>query len=121
MPDPDPTLNKLREFCLSLPDVTEEVAWGHPVFKAGGKMFCGYEELDGKWTIGFKLEVPHAELLASHPRVLRAQSFGRHKWVSLATGAIGQWDGVRDLIMESFLLSAPRRTIAKLHPRQTTN
>lgn len=115
MSDSDLTLSKLREFCLSLPDATEAVAWGHPVFKVSGKMFCGHEELDGKWTVGFKLEVPHADLLASDPRVVRTQSFGRHKWVSMTVENVGQWNKVCDMIMESFRLSAQKRTLAKLH------
>ncbi len=35
------TNDTIREFCLSLPMVTEEVQWEeHLLFKIGGKMFC---------------------------------------------------------------------------------
>jgi predicted DNA-binding protein (MmcQ/YjbR family) len=78
-------------------------------------MFCGYEELDGKMTVGFKLEVPHADLLAENPSVLRSQYFGKHaKWVSIDAASIDDWDDISNMIAESYLLSAPKRTLAKL-------
>lgn len=34
------TLEELREICLQLPDVTEDIKWGHDIcFCTGGKMF----------------------------------------------------------------------------------
>ena len=113
MSDSTLTLAKLREFCVSLPDATEAVAWGHPVFKVSEKMFCGYEELDGKWTIGFKLEAPHADLMASDPRIRRAQNLGRHKWISMDIEGLSNWSEVYDLIIESYRLSASKRTLAR--------
>ena len=115
MPGDDNVLIKLREICLALPDTTEGVAWKHPVFRVREKMFCGYEELDGKMTVGFKLEVPHADLLADNPGVVRSQYFGKHaKWVSIDAASIDDWDDITNMIAESYLLSAPKRTLAKL-------
>ena len=105
---------KLREICLALPDTKEGIAWKHPVFRVREKMFCGYEELDGKMTVGLKLEVPHADLLAQDPRVVRSQYFGKHaKWVSIDAASIDDWDDIANLIMESYLLSAPKQTLGK--------
>lgn len=114
MPKPDNTLARLRQICLTLPDTKETVAWRHPAFRVGEKMFCGYEELDGKMTIGFKLAAPHAELLAQDPRVVRSQNFGKHKWVSIDAAGIDDWAGIADMIRESYRLSASRRTLAGL-------
>ena len=116
MPGDDNVLIKLREICLALPDTTEGVAWKHPVFRVREKMFCGYEELDGKMTVGFKLEVPHADLLAEEPRLVRSQNFGKHtKWVSIDAANIGDWDDITSMILESYRLSATKRTLAKLN------
>lgn len=41
MPKPDNTLASLRQICLALPDAKEAVAWRHPAFRVGEKMFCG--------------------------------------------------------------------------------
>jgi len=114
MPKPDDTLARLRQICLTLPDTKETVAWRHPAFRVGEKMFCGYEALDGKMTVGFKLEAAHAELLAQDPRVVRSQNFGQHKWVSIDAADIDDWAGIADMIMESYRLSASKRTLAKL-------
>jgi hypothetical protein len=36
-------LRRLRKLCLSLLETAEVIAWGHPTFRAGKKMFaaCG--------------------------------------------------------------------------------
>jgi len=114
MPATDGTLDRLREICLALPDTEEGLAWGHPVFRVAGKQFCGYEEVRGVWTIGMKLEAPHADMLAADDRVVAPQNFGAHKWVSLNAAVIDDWAGVALLILENYRLSAPKRALAKL-------
>jgi predicted DNA-binding protein (MmcQ/YjbR family) len=108
------TLDRLREICLMLPDTREGTAWRHPVFRVGNKLFCGYEELDGKWTVGFKAEAEHAEQLRDDTRGVACQNFGKHKWVSIDAGRIDDWEGIAGLILESYRLSAPKRSLAKL-------
>ena len=54
-------LQKMREICLALPDTKETLTWGSPHFRVGEKIFAGYSEEDGRLSIGFKLEKPHAE------------------------------------------------------------
>ena len=107
-------LAKLREICLALPDVEEAVSWGHPSFKVAGKMFAGYEEVKGRWTVGVKLEAEHAELLEGDPLVVSTAALGKHRWVAIYAERIDDWDGVSDLIMDAYRLSAPKRTLAKL-------
>ncbi len=46
-----PVFARLRRLCLALPDVSEEVAWGHPVFKVGGRTFCALELLKSRPTV----------------------------------------------------------------------
>lgn len=109
-------LIKLRDICLALPDVEEGIAWKHPVFRVGKKMFCGYEELDGKPTVGVKLEAPHADSVAEELRVVRIQNFGKHtKWASIDVASIDDWDDIANMILESYRLIAPKRTLAKLN------
>jgi predicted DNA-binding protein (MmcQ/YjbR family) len=69
-------LEKLREICLALPDVTEGEAWRHPVWRAGKAVFCGYEEVRDKWCVNVKLEEPHADLMRDDPRAVASQYLG---------------------------------------------
>lgn len=108
-------LQKMREICLSLPDTKETLTWGTPHFRVGEKIFAGYSDENGSPSIGFKLEKPHAEArISSDPRFTRAKYVGQHGWVTMDIAGIEDWGEVEELIMESFHLIAPKRTLAKL-------
>ena len=110
----DEVLAKLREICLALPETTEGVAWKHPVFRVAGKMFCGYEQLSGKWTVGLRMDEGQAEVREHDTDVVASQYMGKHKWVSIDDAAIEDWDGIADLIRDSYRLTAPKKALAKL-------
>jgi predicted DNA-binding protein (MmcQ/YjbR family) len=107
-------LGKLREICLALPDATEGTAWGHPVWRAGKAMFAGYEELHGNWCVNVKLEEPHADLLLDDPRIVSSQYLGGKRWMSLEAATIEDWDEIADMVLESYRMSAPKKSLAKL-------
>ena len=107
-------LERLREICLALPDTKETLTWGSPYFRVGDKIFAGYGESDGRPTVGFKLEKPHAEAIVADPRFWPSKYVGRHGWVTMDLAGVEDWDHVEDLILESFHLIAPKRTLAKL-------
>ena len=110
----DSTLKRISDICLSLPDTKLTMTWGEPHFRVGEKIFCGYGGKKGQPTIGFKLEMEHADILVKHdPRFSRAPYVG-HKWVSLDAKAVKDWDEVRALVVESYRLIAPKKTLAKL-------
>jgi predicted DNA-binding protein (MmcQ/YjbR family) len=75
------------------------MAWGHPVFRAGKAMFCGYEEVRGKWCVNVKLEEPHADLLRDDPRVVASQYLGGERWIWLEAASIEDWGEIADLIV----------------------
>ena len=110
----DRTLDKLRKICLALPDTKETITWGEPHFRVGDKIFCGYGDEKGKLAIGFKLEMDHAEAIVEDPRFWRAPYVGRYGWVSMDATSIKDWEDVRELILESYRLIAPKKSLAKL-------
>ena len=110
----DRTLDKLRKICLALPDTKETITWGEPHFRVGDKIFCGYGDEKGKLAIGFKLEMDHAEAIVEDPRFWRAPYVGRYGWVSMDAESIKDWQDVRELILESYGLIAPKKSLAKL-------
>lgn len=110
----DSILKRLREICLSLPDTTETLTWGEPHFRVCNKIFSGFGEENGKSVVGFKLEMDHADAMIQDPRFKRAPYVGHKGWVSMDATRVQDWDEVRSLILESYRLIAPKKTLAKL-------
>lgn len=48
------------------------------------------------------------------PRFWRAPYVGNKGWVSMDAVSVKDWDEVRAMILESFRLIAPKKTLAKL-------
>lgn len=82
--------SKVREIYLSLPDTKETPTWGSPHFRVGEKIFGGLgEHEDGSTSIGFKLEMEHADaLVGSDPRFTRAKYVGHKGWVDVDVSAV---------------------------------
>ena len=107
-------LTKIRNICLSLPDTKETMTWGKPHFRVGEKIFAGYGEENGKHVVGFKLEMAHASIAVQVPGFSRAPYVGHKGWVSLEADSIKDWNEVREMILESYRLIAPKKSLAKL-------
>lgn len=110
----DAALAKIRKICLSLPDTKETMTWGKPHFRVGEKIFAGHGEENGKRVVGFKLEMAHASLAVQVPGFSRAPYVGHKGWVSLETDSVKDWNEVREMILESYRLIAPKKSLAKL-------
>lgn len=106
---------RIREIFLSLPDTKETPTWGSPHFRVGEKIFGGFDTIEGRTTLGFKLEMEHAAaLIDSDPRFSRAPYVGHKGWVKMDVSGPTSWDEVRVLVHESYRLIAPKRSLAKL-------
>ena len=107
-------LDQMRAICLALPDTKETITWGKPHFRVGEKIFAGFGDEGGKAVIGFKLTMPHAHSIIENPRFSPAPYVGHRGWVSMDTTGVKNWDEVRALILESYRLIAPKRTVKLL-------
>ena len=111
----DAVLKRISDICLSLPDTELTMTWGEPHFRVANKIFCGYGKENGRVTIGFKLEMEHADILVKNdPRFTRAPYVGHKGWVSMDAKSIKDWKEVRTLVLESYRLIAPKKTLKKL-------
>lgn len=107
-------LKKIRQICLSLPDTKETFTWGSPHFRVDDKIFAGFGDEGGKTVLGFKLEMEIASVIIDDPRFRRAPYVGHKGWVSMDVSTVKDWGEVRALLLESYRLIAPKRTLAKL-------
>ncbi len=109
----DAALTKMREICLSLPQTKETPTWGQPHFRVGEKIFAGIGLEKGVIAVGFKLEMDHADAMVRRPGFSRAPYVGHKGWVSVDVEVMTDWAELRSLILESYRLIAPKRTLAR--------
>jgi predicted DNA-binding protein (MmcQ/YjbR family) len=113
------TYQRFRDMCLSLPEASEVFvqAWGHPTFRVGPslKMFASCSPPDAERpSLGMKVEKAHQQALVhTDPRFGVAAYVGKHGWVDFDASGDVEWDLVRELVVESYCLNAPKR-LAKL-------
>src|SRR5262245_48660338 len=97
-------LEKIREYCLSLPHVTEEVLWQKDlVFKIGGKMFTVIG-LDAGPASAFSFKCTPEEFaeLTERDGVIPAPYAARYHWVAVQkSGALNQTE-IKRLIKDSY-------------------
>ena len=76
-------IDQLRELCLSLKGVTEDIKWGHDLcFSIGGKMFC-VASLDPPFNCSFKVKDEEFEELSRKEGFIPAPYMARAKWVKV--------------------------------------
>jgi predicted DNA-binding protein (MmcQ/YjbR family) len=107
-------LKRLREVCLSLPETSETVKWGHPTFVAGRKMFAALDEYGGRPCIAFRADpLRQAELLRD-PRFYAAPYAAAHGWVCMHADRRLNWRYVSELLLGSYRMAALKRMLAAL-------
>jgi predicted DNA-binding protein (MmcQ/YjbR family) len=74
-------IEQLREFCLSLKGVTEDIKWGHDLcFCVGEKMFC-VTGLTGPLKVSLKVKDGEFDALSSSEGIIPAPYMARNKWI----------------------------------------
>ena len=73
----------LRNLCLSLPKVTEDVKWGSDLcFSIGGKMFC-VTGTGSEMMTSFKCDEEDFNALCERQGIIPAPYLARNKWVQV--------------------------------------
>jgi predicted DNA-binding protein (MmcQ/YjbR family) len=107
---------RLREICLSLPEVVEKPFGGHtaPSFRVGDKLFAMTSE-DGR-SLTFKAGVGVQEaLVASDPERFFVPAYvGRNGWVGARLDVDQDWSEIAGLVEDSYRLIAPKRLVRLL-------
>ena len=105
-----PDVDWIREFCLSLPDVTEDMPWGDDLcFKVRGKIFTGAVLSEGRFPrITLKCSPETIHELLEIEGIVRAPYVGRYDWIQLANSNVLPADELEALIRRSYDLVAAR-------------
>ena len=111
---------RLRDLCLSLPEASEQEAWGRPTYRVRGRIFAMPREADGHPAVWLKAPAGAQDILVgSDPeRFFRPPYVGPKGWVGIVLDApdIGpaDWDEVTAMVTRSYRLIAPKRLAAGL-------
>jgi predicted DNA-binding protein (MmcQ/YjbR family) len=97
-------LKELREICLSLPETSEDKQFGHPVWRAGKKVFaqayCYRSEL--KLQLGFWVGVDQQALLTRDKHFSIPPYMGHNGWIALDVTEDANWKEIRSLALFSY-------------------
>jgi predicted DNA-binding protein (MmcQ/YjbR family) len=75
------TVDTLRTICRTLPDVTEDIKWGHDLcFCVAGKMFT-VVDLERPHSVAFKCTPESFGELTERPGIIPAPYMARNMWV----------------------------------------
>ena len=110
-------IDQLREFCLSLTSVTEDVKWENDlVFSIGGKMFC-VAGLDRPLRFSFKVPDDEFDEISNKTGFKPAPYLARAKWVLLTEPSRLQNKEWKQYVKNSYELvkkKLPKKLIADL-------
>jgi hypothetical protein len=113
-------VERLRQLCLGLPEVTERPSHGEPAFFAGGtKLFVMLDDHHhGVDHLAFWCAAPpgaQAELIAQDPRrYFRPPYVGHRGWLGMRIDQRPRWAEVDEVLREAYRQVAPKRLLALL-------
>jgi predicted DNA-binding protein (MmcQ/YjbR family) len=97
-------LKELRAICLSLPETTEGTQFGHPVWRAGKKVFAQaycYRG-DRKLQLMFWVGVDQQSLLIRDKQFSIPPYMGHNGWIALDVTKDANWKEIRSLALFSY-------------------
>jgi len=124
---PPRPLTRLRKLCLALPEAHEVVAWGEPTFRVRNKLFAMYAGADnhhgaGRPAVWCKAAPGNQSLMvrASPDRFFVPPYVGPSGWVGVWLDGNPDWSEVRELVCDSYRLTAPKKLQAALDQGETS-
>lgn len=115
-------LERLRKLCLAFPEAHEVAAWNEPTFRVKNKMFATYASADNHHGAGHASAWVKAKLV-TQDLLLRAEPtlyfkppyVGPKGWVGVwLDGKSVDWNTLEGLLLDAYIMTAPKRLIAQL-------
>ena len=99
----------MRELCLSLPGVTEDIKWGADLcILVGEKMFC-VTSIDPPHSVSFKVTDEEFDEMVARQGIIPAPYMARNKWVN-----VQEWSGLTDAEWDNYVKQSYALVKAKL-------
>lgn len=118
---PDAVLERLREICSVLPEVSERISHGSPTFFIREKkVLCNFHphEIHGEHGMSLWAPAPpgvQEQLVEDEPeRFYRPPYVGVRGWVGVRLDRNLDWDEIEQIVRESYRLVAPKTLVRQL-------
>lgn len=114
----DDPVRRLREICLSLPEVTERISHGEPAWFIRGKKTLATldDHHHGADHLSFWCPAPpgvQAELVEQDPeRFFRPPYVGGRGWLGVRIDNNPDWEEIRLILIDAYRLVAPKKLAA---------
>ena len=109
-------LAAMRKVCLDLPETSEGLQFGQPVWRVGKKVFANAYCYDGIWRAAFWVGVHAQSLMTDDPRYEIPPYMGHNGWICLNVSKSHRESELRSLAIESYRHFALKRMLARLEP-----
>jgi predicted DNA-binding protein (MmcQ/YjbR family) len=107
-------LASMRKVCLDLPESSEGMQFGRPVWRAGKRVFAQASCDEGGWRVSFWVGVAAQGLMTHDPRFEIPRYFGHSGWISLDVSRNHSERELRALAVQSYRHFALKRMLARL-------
>jgi hypothetical protein len=107
-------LASMRRICLALPDTSEGLQFGQPVWRAGKKVFAQANCYEGRWRVAFWVGVHAQSLMTSDPRYEIPPYMGHNGWIALDVSKSHSERELEPLALESYRHFALKKMLAML-------
>jgi predicted DNA-binding protein (MmcQ/YjbR family) len=117
MPKREPDhVKELRRICMALPEATEQVFGGHtkPTWRIRDKIFVMYQEDLAAFWLKAPPGAQHVLVGADPERFFVPPYVGSKGWIGVRTTLPLDIEHVRDLVLDSYRMTAPKRLSATL-------
>lgn len=111
-------LEKLREICMALPDVSERLSHSEPTWFAAKRSFVMFADRHHNDRVAFWCAAPEGAqelLMQLKPRnYFRPPYVGVKGWVGVYLDVPADWDEIADVVRDAYRKVATPKLLAKL-------
>ncbi|MFF0498043.1 MmcQ/YjbR family DNA-binding protein [Nocardia aobensis] len=105
------TGEEARDYALSLPETSEQFAWGMPTFRVAGKLFLTLPEAETSMAVRCPI-VDRDELVVAEPgKFWIATHEAGNAWVRARLAALDDRAELEAIILDSWCQAAPRHLL----------
>ena len=106
--------NRIRDFCMALPEVTPDQQFGAPCFRAGKKNFCTLHFYRGRLELSVWAGGEEQAMRTIDSRFRIPQYIGHLGWLNLDIHNNADMEEIEELIIASYRHFALKRMLRKL-------
>ncbi|MEV6275502.1 MmcQ/YjbR family DNA-binding protein [Nocardia sp. NPDC051832] len=107
------TGDDVRAVALSLPETTEDFAWGMPIFKVARKLFLTLPEAESSMAVRCPILERDELVLAEPDKFWIASHEANNAWVRVRLAALEDRDELAAIVRDSWQQAAPPRLLTE--------